>query len=194
MSAKRKNALNVRKLTYLAILTAIVFVFQLVGGGFKIGPFSLSFVLVPIVIGAALCGVLSSAWLGFVFGIAVFVTGDAALFLQFNIVGTIVTVLLKGTLAGLAAGLAYKVLENVNRYVAVLAAALVCPLVNTGIFFLGGVVFFLEDIEAYFTTENGALFIITTLIGFNFLIEVLVNMVLAPVIMRIISIKKRAKE
>lgn len=194
MVIQRKNSLDVRKLTYLAILTAIVFVFQLIGGGFKVGPFSLTFVLVPIVVGAALCGVVASMWLGFVFGVAVFVTGDAALFLQFNIVGTIVTVLLKGALAGLAAGVVYKALESVNRYVAVLVSALVCPIVNTGIFFIGGVVFFLEDIEAYFATENGALFIITTLIGFNFLIEVLINMVLAPVVIRIINIKKRTKE
>ncbi len=190
MTAKR--TVDVRKMTYLAILTAIVFVLQLLGGGFKIGVFSFAFVLVPIVIGAALCGVLSGAWLGFVFGIAVFVTGDAALFLQFNIPGTIITVLLKGTLAGLCAGAAYKFFEKINRYLAVIISALVCPLVNSGIFFLGGLAFFLKDIEAYFDTPDGALFIITGFIGVNFLIEVAINIVLAPGILRIINIKKKS--
>lgn len=192
MTDKRTKPLDVRRLTYLAILTAIVFVIQLIGGSFKIGIFSFSFVLVPIVIGAALCGVFAGAWLGLVFGIAVIVTGDAALFLQFNIFGTIVTVLLKGMLAGIASGAVYKLLERFNRYVAVFVSAAVCPIVNSGIFFLGGLVFFLEDIESYFAQPNGALFIIVGLIGWNFFIEIAVNMVLAPIILRIINIKKRS--
>ncbi len=191
MTDKRTKPLDVRRLTYLAILTAIVFVIQLIGGSFKIGIFSFSFVLVPIVIGAALCGVFAGAWLGLVFGIAVIVTGDAALFLQFNIFGTIVTVLLKGMLAGIASGAVYKLLERFNRYVAVFVSAAVCPIVNSGIFFLGGLVFFLENIESYFAQPNGALFIIVGLIGWNFFIEIAVNMVLAPIILRIINIKKR---
>ena len=178
-------------MTYLAILTAIVFVLQLIGGGFKIGVFSFTFVLVPIVIGAALCGVFAGAWLGLVFGIAVFVTGDAALFLEFHVVGTIVTVIAKGTLAGLAAGAAYKCFEGVNRYIAVFVAAVVCPLVNSGIFFLGGITFFLESIEAYFEVPSGPIFIITGLIGINFFVELAINVVLAPVILRIINIKKK---
>jgi uncharacterized membrane protein len=188
--AVNTKSLDVRKMTYLAILTAIVFVLQLLGGGFKVGVFSFTFVLVPIVIGAALCGIYAGAWLGFVFGLAVFVTGDAALFLEFHIVGTIVTVLFKGTLAGLCAGIAYKALERLNRYLAVFVAAVVCPIVNSGIFFLGGIVFFLDSIEAYFNAPNGPIFIITGLIGINFFVELAINIVLAPVILSIINIKK----
>lgn len=192
MTPKRTKALDVRRLTYLAIISAMVFALQFFGGGIKIGIFAFSFVLLPIVVGAALCGPLAGAWLGFVFAIAVFATGDAALFLQFNIVGTIITVICKGTLAGLAAGAVYKLLEKFNRYAAVFASAVICPVVNSGIFFLGGLIFFLDDIEKYFETENGAIFIIVTLIGWNFLIEGAINMVLAPVILRIINIKKKS--
>ncbi len=192
MSVNSKKSLDLRKMTYLAILTAVVFVLQLLGGGFKIGPFSFALVLVPIVIGAALCGVLSGAWLGLVFGIAVFVTGDATLFLQINIPGTILTVLLKGALAGLAAGAVYKLFERINRYFAVILAAVVCPLVNSGIFFIGGLIFFLDQITVWAGGKGGALYIITVLIGFNFLIELAINIILAPVILRIINIKKKA--
>ena len=108
----RNSSLNVKKLTYLAILTAIVFLMQLIGLFLRFATFSLSFVLVPIVVGVAVCGVGAGAWLGLVFGIAVFVTGDAALFLQFNVIGTIITVLLKGMLAGFVSGLVYKLLEK----------------------------------------------------------------------------------
>ena len=68
----------------------------------------ISLVLIPIVIGAATCGPKIGAWLGFVFGIFVLISGDAAAFLSVDIFGTIVTVLLKGTLCGLAAGYVYK--------------------------------------------------------------------------------------
>ena len=192
---KKKPLLNkapdVRKMTYLAILTAIVFVLQFIPVKFTL--FSLTFVLVPIVIGVALCGTYAGAWLGFIFGVAVLVSGDAALFMGFNVFGTIVTVLLKGTVAGLAAGLVFRLLEKKNRYLAVVIAAITTPIVNTGIFFLGCTVFFFKDIQEFWSLEGGAVvpFIVTGLIGINFIIEVVVNMVLVPSVYRLINIKKK---
>lgn len=111
-----KSLVKNRDLTYklvgTALLTAIVVVLQLVGGAIKIGTFSISLVLMPIVVGAALFGIWSGAWLGLVFGVMVMATGDAALFLAVNVPGTIITVLAKGILAGLAAGAVYKFLEK----------------------------------------------------------------------------------
>ena len=45
---------RVRKLTLLALFTAIVIVLQLLGSFIRFGPFSISLVLEPIVIGSAL--------------------------------------------------------------------------------------------------------------------------------------------
>ncbi|MBO5326582.1 MAG: ECF transporter S component, partial [Clostridia bacterium] len=65
----RKNQdLSLRKLTLGAMLTALVVVLQLVGSFIRFGPFSISLVLIPIVIGAATCGPYIGAWLGLVFG------------------------------------------------------------------------------------------------------------------------------
>ena len=100
MNSKKSN--STEKLALCALLTAIVVIFQLMGAAIKFGPFSVSFVLVPVVIGAAMCGAAAGAWLGFVFGIVVLFT-DAGLFLSVSVIGTIVTVLLKGTLCGLCA-------------------------------------------------------------------------------------------
>ena len=188
----RKTGINVKKLTYLAIFTALIFVLQLISF-FMRGPvFSLTFVLVPIVIAVAICGIAAGPWLGFVFGIAVLVTGDAALFLSFDPLGTIVTVLLKGTLAGLAAALVYKAIEPCSARGAVIVASVVAPIVNTGIFFLGCLLFFFDDIAAYWSLASQAVvpFIITGLIGINFIVEVVVNLVLVPVISRVIRIVK----
>ena len=50
MNTKTKNMVGI------GLFTAIVVVLQFLGGGFKVGMFSFSFVLVPIVVGAAVYG------------------------------------------------------------------------------------------------------------------------------------------
>ena len=178
-----------------AVLTALVVILQFLGAFIKFGPFSISLVLVPIVIGCATCGVSIGAWLGLVFGITVLISGDAAAFLAVNAIGTIITVLLKGTLCGLLAGVVYKALEQKNRYLAVVAAAIVCPLVNTGIFLLGCLVFFLDTVREWAIGfgfgENVAQYMIFGLVGGNFLVELAMNIVLSPVIVRLLNVREK---
>ena len=191
MSEMRKRTEN---LAVGAILTAVVVVLQLLGSFIRFGPFAISLVLIPIVIGAAISNYKIGAWLGFVFGVAVLLSGDATAFWVIHPVGTVVTVLLKGALCGLAAGLVYKLLAKWNRYVAVIAAAIVCPVVNTGIFLLGCKVFFMEAIKEWGVANgftNVAEYMFLGLAGGNFLVELGANVVLSPVIFRIIrAIKK----
>ena len=178
-----------------ALLTALVIILQMMGSFIRFGPFSISLVLIPIVIGAAICGPKISTWLGFIFGLIVLFT-DAGAFLAISIPGTIVTVLVKGTACGLAAGLVYKLLEKKNRYVAVIAAAIVCPLVNTGIFLLGCLLFFFETIKGWglgMGFDNTLQYMILGLVGGNFLFELATNIVLGPIVVRIINIIKKKK-
>ena len=65
--SKRKD----RRLTGLALLTAIIVVLQIVASFIKFGPFSITLALAPIIIGAALFGKGAGAWLGGVFGVVV---------------------------------------------------------------------------------------------------------------------------
>lgn len=183
---------STRKLTGLAILTALVVILQFLP--IK-GPFFLiTLTLVPIVIGSALYGALAGAWLGFIFGVTVLLSGDAAAFLTINIPGTIATVLVKGTLAGLAAGLVYKLASKVNRYFGVICSALVAPVVNTGIFLLGCRLFFMDTVNGWAAAsgyENVGAYMILSLVGINFLIELGVDLVCSPVILRLINIRKK---
>lgn len=178
-----------------AVLTALVVILQFLGAFIKLGPFSISLVLVPIVIGCATCGVSIGAWLGLVFGITVLISGDAAAFLAVNVIGTVITVLLKGALCGLLAGVVYKALEQKNRYLAVILAAIVCPLVNTGVFLLGCLVFFLSTIKEWAMGfgfgENVAQYMIFGLVGGNFLVELAMNIVLSPAIVRLLNIREK---
>ncbi|MBQ9901344.1 MAG: ECF transporter S component [Clostridia bacterium] len=193
MNKGSKKKTDIVKLVGVALLTAIVVVLQYLGSFIKFGPFSISLVLVPIVIGAALYGRSAGAWLGFVFSIVVLLQADTALFYQANFIGTIIVVLLKGTLAGFLAGVVYKALEKKNVTFAVVAAAFTCPVVNTGIFLLGSVVFFMDTIKTWAAGTNVFVFMIVGLVGFNFLFELVTNMLLSPVIVRLIQLGTKAK-
>ncbi|HPE95339.1 MAG TPA: ECF transporter S component [Bacillota bacterium] len=193
------HRINIRKLVGIALFTAIVIVLQLLGSFIKFGTFSISLVLIPIVVGAAVYGWRTGAWLGFVFGAAVLLSGDATLFFNINPIGTVVTVLLKGTLAGFASGLVYKMLEGKNKYLAVFTAAVVCPVVNTGVFLLGSSVFFLDTITEWAQAAGfeGALgsYMIIGLVGLNFVFELVFNLVLSPAAVTLIKIgQKRTQE
>ena len=188
MNTKTKNMVGV------GLFTAIVMVLQFVGGGIKFGVFSISLVLVPIVVGAALYGWRSGAWLGFAFGAAVLLSGDAAAFLVIDPLATVLVVLVKGAACGLMAGIVYRLLSKIGNTAAVFAAAAICPAVNTGVFLLGCQLFFLDTVAQWGAAmgfENVAAYMFLGLAGVNFLIELGVNLLLAPVIVRLIRIGKK---
>lgn len=180
----------------IGLFTAIVVVLQLLGTPLKLGMFAGAIALLPIVVGAAVYGWKAGAWLGFVFGVTVLLSGDAAPFWAIHVPGTIVTVLVKGTLCGLCAGLVYKFLERYSRVLAVYAAAIVGPAVNTGIFLIGCRLFFYAELakwnagsEAPFGSTVAYMFL--GLAGVNFLAELGTSILLAPVITRLIRIGKK---
>lgn len=188
--------MNTRTITGVAIFTAIVIILQFLGSFIRFGPFSISLVLIPIVVGSALYGPFAGAWLGFVFGLVVLLSGDAAAFLTVSPLGTILTVLVKGAMAGLCAGYVYKLLEKVNTYVGVIGAAVIAPVANTGIFLLGCLLFFMETITGWAEAAgfpNVGNYMIMGLAGGNFLFEMLVNIIMSPVILRLINIGKKGK-
>ena len=187
-NGKRVNQ-DTKNLVYLAILSALVVILQIVSnvtGGILIVPITLT--LVPIVLGGALVNKWSGAWLGLVFALAVLFTGAANAFLAVNFVGTVVTVIVKGVLSGLFAGLIYSALEKVNKYLAILIAGIVAPVTNTGIFIIGCYVFFYDYVLSLAGGEGMFIFVITVFAGVNFLVELGLNMLLSPAILRIVNI------
>lgn len=268
-NSRSSNAKLIRTMVGLGLLTAIVVILQAIGATIRFGTFSVSLVLMPIVIGAALYGVGAGAWLGFVFGMVVMISGDAHSFLIINPIGTWVTVLAKGILAGTVSGLVYKLLSGkettgrlaitigsilmmiagaflllfgikandgtlpedvmtavrgaseqnvhsgtvfmivgavlaaaglafllymiirrptINVSAAVFAAAAICPIVNTGVFLLGCRLFFFETIKEWAGGTNVGTFMIVGLVGFNFIFELAINLILSPAIVMLIRI------
>lgn len=192
---KRKKQTQI--LVLGSIMTALVIILQLIGTVTTFfGPFSTAVALVPIVIGAAMCGTAIGAWLGFVFGAVVLLSGGAALFLAFDIPGTIITVLTKGTVCGLVAGLVYKALNKFNGYLAVIAAAVVCPVANTSVFLLGCRIFFMQyadKIAEQLGMNVSGMALFWALAMGNFALEVATSLVLSPVIVRILKIERKTK-
>lgn len=180
-----------QKIIGLGLFTAIVIVLQLLGSFIKFGVVSISLVLIPIVVGAALYGIGAGAWLGAVFAVVVLLQPDTALFLNMSVIGTILTVMLKGILAGVAAGGVYKLLSKKNKYLGVISAAIICPLVNTGIFLIGCRLFFYDWILENAAGANAFVFMITAFVGTNFLFEMATNLILSPSIVKIINIGKK---
>ena len=122
-------------------------------------------------------------------------TADAVFWMGLSIPGTIITVMVKGIAAGLVAGLVYKMLEKFNRYVAVVAAAIVCPIVNTGIFIIGCFIFFLDTVKAGATGADMSVgaYLIIFFVGLNFVFELLTNIILSPAIVKLLGIRKDKK-
>ena len=194
MEHKNKN-FNVRSLTLGALLTAIVVALQVLANMIQPVPgVSITLVLVPIIVGAAILGCFWGGWLGLVFALTVLLSGGAAAFLPINPVGTVATVVIKGICAGLAAGLVYRLLEKKNRYLAIFCAAVIAPVVNTGLFFVGCRLFFWPTIVEWGKAvgyENTGRYMVFGLAGVNFLVELGINCLLAPVILRLIRIREK---
>lgn len=174
-----------KKIAVLGVLTALLILLQCFGGAFTINGLSLSFVLVPIVLGGAVFGVGVGTALGFIFSLIVFLYGlfgvepfTSYLLSDFTALA-VLTIFVKGIAAGTISALVYKALKNKNEYAAVFAASICAPVVNTGLFMIG--VLLMGD-------EVLSLLSITVL--FNFLIELAINVVLAPSLYRVIKVVK----
>ena len=186
---------STQKLVLCAVLTALIALLQFLGASIHFGPFSITLVLVPIVIGAAMCGTMAGVWLGLVFGIVVLMT-DAGAFLAVSVPGTVITGLAKGAGCGLCAGLVFRGLSKHRCYLAGVAAALICPVVNTGVFLIGCRVFFMDALSGWAAAadlyDSVLKYMIFGMVGVNFLLETGINMALSPVIVRLLRIGQKS--
>ena len=190
-ASKLKN--DTYRLAGLGILTALIIVLQVVTTFFPTKPFAITLSLIPIIVGAALYGPLAGAYLGAVFSVVVIVmcifgadVGGAMVW-NANPLLCVLVCMLKGTAAGWEAGIHYTALEKKNQVLATIVAAFISPVVNTGIFILGLLLFFRDILAAWAGGSDVLYYIIFGLTGINFLIELGVNVLLSPVIVRIIK-------
>lgn len=185
---------NVKKMTGVALLMALVVVLQLLGGMIPpVGGFTISLVLIPIVMGAALYGPQTGALLGAAFGVVVVIgcisgtdVGGAMVF-QANPILCVLVVMGKGILAGFLSGVVYAALKQKNSTLAMVLAAAVCPVVNTGTFVLCMAAFFMDVLSVWAGGGNVLGYILSGLMLFNFVPELVINLIFSGAGARILK-------
>ena len=195
----KKKGFSARKITGIAVLLALVIVLQVLGGYFKIGATSLSFVLVPIVLGGILYGMWIGAFLGFAFGFITWMYGVTgadpftAILFEAQPIATTLLCIVKGTAAGLGAGALYQWLSKKNKYVAVFTAAAAAPIINTGLFIAGSLSFLQATLAANFVAQGTTIvyFLFIGCAGVNFLVELAINLIFAPTLHRLLGVLDR---
>ena len=189
---------KIERLAGIALLMALVVVMQFISGMIPpVGGFTISLVLIPIVLGAAAYGPCTGALLGATFGTVVFInciTGadpGGAMVFQANPVLCFLVVMGKGTLAGLASGGVYRILMKKSPYIAMLCASIVCPVVNTGVFVLSMFTFFIEVLSVWAGGANIVGYVLTGLVLANFAPELIINILFSPASQRILVAAKK---
>ncbi|MBQ7464849.1 MAG: ECF transporter S component [Lachnospiraceae bacterium] len=190
-----KNS-KIQRLVGTAILVAVVIVLQAFASGIHFGPFTPTLALIPIIIGAILYGPATGALLGLIFGIIVVITVVSGLepfsMIMFNQnpFFTVATCLVKGAAAGYFSGLLYKALSS-RKYLGVAAAAVIAPVTNTGLFAIAMLTVFRNLLVESAAGQNPFIFLMVAFVGVNFLFELAFDIVLTPVIIRILSAIKK---
>ncbi len=188
-----KNSIRIKKLVGLATLTALVVGLQFLSNYVTFGSISITLALIPVAMGAILYGPIAGALLGAIMGVIIIVAPSTmAYFMPVNPAATIILCILKTGLAGLVSGLLFKLFAFIAKkqksYKAkmglfaagIIIAALVVPIINTGLFIIGATLFFSSIYGNMINVINAVL---TT----NFLIEFLVSAILSPVLVYLIK-------
>ena len=188
MSNTKKQTQNI---AILGIFSAIIVVLQLMSYFIKIGTFNLSLVLIPVVLGAYLYGAKVGAILGGVFGLTVTLCcftgldGGGYLLIQANPVITSLICIIKGVAAGFFAGLTANAFKVKKSYLGIMLTAIVAPVVNTGLFVSAMFIFFKDILAQWAGGTNVVTYAIVGLVGVNFIIELVINIAMAPAMLRI---------
>ncbi|MBR2354423.1 MAG: ECF transporter S component [Clostridia bacterium] len=204
----RNTNQKILRMVQLAMLIALVVVLQVVSAMIPPigGMVSITLTLVPVVVGAILFGKKGGAILGFAFGAIVLINCITALDPGGNILWTInpfCTLLIcfvKGIAAGFVPAVLYELVkgkaEKVSagrKYVSAMVAALIAPVVNTGLFVGGMFLFFKDTLYAWAGDTAVFTYILVGLAGLNFLVEFLINVILTPAIVRIVDVVGKRK-
>ena len=192
-----ENNLNIKKLVGVATLTALVVALQFLGNNVKFGTVEMTLALIPIAVGAILYGPLVGGFLGLVMGfIVLFAPGTQAAFMPVNAVATVFLCMLKSGVAGLVAGLVFRLFayyakksekEKTKRSLfaaGIIVSALMVPLVNTLLFIIGALMFFMSLFGDFIS-------LVTAVITINFAIEFTVSAIASPALVTLVKVLAR---
>lgn len=195
-----KQAMDLKMLTRLALLVAIELVMKAVGlGSVPMGPLYMSFLTLPIAVGAIAMGPVAGLVLGGVFGAVSFydaITGGSAMtsaLFQVSPVHTFILCVVTRMLMGLCVALIFAALRKADQAGgwSYILSAMMAPALNT-LFFMGYIVlaFYNCDYVQGLVAKNGAanpLMFVVLLVGIQGVAEFLVSGILGGVVDRAVA-------
>ena len=201
MSKRKQTGTKIRNVAMLGIMIAIVAVMQVISTYVSFGAFKITLTLVPIVVGGILLGYAKGAVLGAVFGLMVSIfsvigadPGGAMVFAARPFIAWVFC-LVRGAAVGALCALIYRAIAKKNEKAACFASAIAAPIINTGIFIVGMLIFFMPVFNEWMQLsgyENPLNYLIFGLCGVNVLVEFAVAVVFAPAIALIVKSVRRS--
>lgn len=182
---------RILRMVQIALFAALVAVLQVLSTVVPMPYVKITLTLIPVVLGGIYFGKKASALLGAVFGavVTIFtVSGfDSGAYMMF-VARPFMTVFIcfaKGILAGLVAAWIYEILQKSPKFdkaKSIFVAAASAPIVNTAFFCIFLFVFYPEILKTWAGDTNILLYMITGLVGINFVVEFILNIILCPII------------
>ena len=191
---------NTKTLTRVALLVAIELVMKLVGlGSVPVGPLYMSFLTLPIAVGAITMGPAVGALLGAVFGAVSFydaITGASAMtgaLFQVSPVNTFILCVGMRVLMGLCVGLIFNAIKRFDKpgTWSYIVSAMCAPALNT-LFFMGYIVLafygcdYVQNLVSVKGAANPFMFVVL-LVGVQCVAEFLVSGILGGIVARAVA-------
>lgn len=195
-----KSMSKTQHLTFLAVLSAIIILMTFTPLGYlRTGGLEITFIILPVAIGAVILKPVDSAILGGIFGITSFIqcfgmSAFGATLLSINWFLTLIVCLVPRVLAGWLGGLIFSALSKIDKtnVVSYIVTCLAVPLMNT-LFFMSALVlcFFNTDFIQGVMSALGATNVfgfVVAFVGINGVIEAAVCFVAGTAISKALAV------
>ncbi len=187
-----------RRLTQLALLVAIMLVLAFTPLGYlKLGPaLEITFMTIPVAVGAILLGPASGAFLGGVFGLTSFIqcfgmSQFGATLLGIDAVRTFLVCMVSRVLMGWLCGLIFQALHKLDktRFLSYAAASLSAAVLNT-VFFMGLLMLLFGQTDFILNMRGGMNLIafLAAFVGIQGVVEAVVAFALGTAISKAVSV------
>ena len=197
---ERNVSTRTQKMVQLAILVAIMLIFAYTPLGYlKSGPIEITFMVLPVAIGAIILGPSAGAILGGIFGVTSFIqcfgaSSFGVLLLSLNPIATFITCMVPRILCGWLSGLLFQAMQKSGKMKTApyFAASLATALLNT-FFFISCIIIFFWSNDTFISAmsvslpTNSIWLFFVAFVGVNGAVEAAVNFIAAGTITKVLS-------
>lgn len=196
-TTKTNTSESTRYMVELALMVAIIFIMAFTPLGYLRTPgLSITFLTVPVAVGAMILGPKGGAVCGLAFGITSLMqcfgtSAFGAMLLSINPFGTAFTCIVPRVLEGLLCGLIFKAVRAKKKNLAYFIGGLSCPVLNTILYMSSLVLFFYNTdyIQGFVETlgVSNPLTFVAAFVGAQGAIEAIVCTIVAAAIARALA-------